>query len=370
VFAGEVVIVAVILVLARRMADTPPEPGARLDLGGTALSAAGLGLVVYGILRAGSWGFVNPKPDAPSLFGLSAAIWLVLAGGVVVWVFLAWERHRITAGEAVLIDPEMLENKLLRGGLTSFFFQYLLQAGMFFVVPLFLSVALGLTAVETGVRILPLSVALLVTAVGIPKFFPLANPRRVVRSGFLLLLAGLVSLAAALDAGVEAEVVTGPLLLAGLGVGALASQLGSVTVSAVPDEQSAEVGGLQNTVTNLGASIGTALSGAVLISALTTSFLTGIEDNDAVPQEVTAQADENLAAGAPFISNADLETALEDAGVSGETKSAIMEQNEESRLDGLRAALLALGVLALLALLTSGGIPTRQPGAKHPQRSP
>jgi hypothetical protein len=56
-----------------------------------------------------------------------------------------------------------------------------------------------------------------------------------------------------------------------------------VTVSAVPDEQSPEVGGLQNTGTNLGASIGTALAGAILIAALTSSFLTEIDQNPAVP---------------------------------------------------------------------------------------
>ena len=50
VFAGEVLIVAVILVLTRRMADIAPQP-ARLDLAGTGLSALGLGLVVLGILR-------------------------------------------------------------------------------------------------------------------------------------------------------------------------------------------------------------------------------------------------------------------------------------------------------------------------------
>ena len=48
---------------------------------------------------------------------------------------------------------------------------------------------------------------------------------------------------AALDAGAGPEIVTWPMLLAGLGIGALASQLGSVTVSSVPDEQSGEVGG-------------------------------------------------------------------------------------------------------------------------------
>jgi hypothetical protein len=66
------------------------------------------------------------------------------------------------------------------------------------------------------------------------------------------------------------------MLLAGPGIGALASQLGSVTVSSVPDEQSGEVGGVQNTMTNLGAPIGTALAGAVLISALAASCLTGV----------------------------------------------------------------------------------------------
>ena len=88
---------------------------------------------------------------------------------------------------------------------------------------------------------------------------------------------------ALLDAGAGPEIVTWPMLLAGLGIGALASQLGSVTVSSVPDQQSGEVGGLQNTVTNLGASIGTALAGALLIAALTSSFLCGIQNNPAVP---------------------------------------------------------------------------------------
>ena len=77
-FAGEVLVVLVILLLTRRMADTPAEEGVRLDLVGTALSALGLGLVVYGILRSGTWGFVQPKPEAPEWLGLSPVIWLIL----------------------------------------------------------------------------------------------------------------------------------------------------------------------------------------------------------------------------------------------------------------------------------------------------
>jgi MFS family permease len=168
VFAGEVLLVLAILVLTRRMADTPPEKSVRLDLVGTALSAAGLGLLVFGILRSGSWGFVQPKPGAPTWFGLSPVLWLVLGGGIVLRGFMWWEHRQLAHGKAALLDPAMLKHRVLRSGLTAFFFQYLLQAGLFFVVPLFLSVALGLSAIATGVRLLPLSVTLLLSAVGIP----------------------------------------------------------------------------------------------------------------------------------------------------------------------------------------------------------
>ncbi len=363
VFAGEVVVVLGILAMTRRMEDSPRESEVRLDLLGTALSAIGLGLIVFAILRSGTWGFVQPKQGAPAWLGLSPTIWLLLGGGVVVWVFLAWERHCLARGREPLVDPAILRNRVLRGGLTSFFFQYLLQAGLFFAVPLFLSVALGLSAVETGVRLLPLSITLLLAAVGVPKVFPDASPRRVVELGFLSLFAGIVVMVGALEAGAGPEIVTWPMLLAGLGVGALASQLGSVTVSSVSDEQSGEVGGLQNTVTNLGASIGTALTGAVLIAALSTSFLTGVQQNPAVPAEVKSKTAVQLSGGVPFVSDAELRTALDDAGVDSKATDAIVQENETARLNGLRSSLSALAVIALIALLLSRGIPTVQPAA-------
>src|ERR1700730_13754622 len=134
VFVGEVLIVLGILALTRRMADVTPESGTRLDVVGTALSALGLGLVVFGILRSGAWGFVNPKPGAPEWLGLSPVIWLILGGGHVVWLFVQWEGRRLRRDEEPLVDPAILRNPVLRGGLISFFFQYLQQAGRFFLV--------------------------------------------------------------------------------------------------------------------------------------------------------------------------------------------------------------------------------------------
>jgi MFS family permease len=363
VFAAEVLIVIAILFLARRIEAGEPERKVHLDLAGTALSAIGLALIVLGILRSGTWGFVKAKPEAPEWIGLSPVIWLILAGGAVLWLFITWENRLVSRGGEPLVNPAILRISVLRGGLTSFFFQYFLQGGLFFAVPLFLSIALGLSAIETGVRLLPLSFTLILAAAGIPKVFPDVSPRRVVRLGFLAMFAGLAVMVAALDAGAGPEIVTWPMLLAGLGIGAMASQLGSVTVSSVPDEQSGEVGGLQNTITNLGISVGTALTGAIVIAALSSSFLSGVQQNPAVPAPVKAKTSTELSGGIPFLSDEELETALDEARVGPRATDAIVEENETARLVGLRTALAVLAILALVGLFFTGRIPTRQPAA-------
>ncbi len=166
-----------------------------------------------------------------------------------------------------------------------------------------------------------------------------------------------------LDPGAGPEVVFVPMLLVGLGIGALASQLGAVTVSAVPDDQSPEVGGVQNTMTNLGASLGTALAGSLLIATLTSAFLANVQGSQAIPASAKEQAQVELAGGIPFISDADLEAALDEAGATSETTDAALDAYADARLDGLRAALAILAVLAVLALFLAQSIPTRPPGA-------
>jgi MFS family permease len=363
VFAGEVLVVLLILLLGRRIADAPVETRPRLDLVGAVLSALGLGLLVFGVLRSGEWGWIRPSAGAPSWSHLSPTVWLILAGLFVLWLFSRWEVRLSGRGREPLVRPGMLRNAQLSGGLIMFFFQYLVQAGFFFVVPLFLSVALGLSALDTGVRLLPLSITLLAAAIGIPRFLPNVSPRLIVRCGLLSLLAGTVVLLAALDADAGPEIVFTPMLLIGLGIGALASQLGAVTVSAVPDEESPEVGGLQNTMTNLGASLGTALAGSILIASLTSAFLTNIEASSAIPSRVKSQAQVELAGGVPFISDADLQSALDDAGVNSRATDAALDAYGDARIVGLRAALAILALLSIVALFFAQRIPTRPPGS-------
>ena len=99
-----------------------------------------------------------------------------------------------------------------------------------------------------------------------------------------------------------------------------------------------------------------------MIATLTSSFLTNVQQSQAIPASAKEQAQVELAGGIPFISDADLEDALEEAGASSETTDAAVDANADARLDGLRSALAILAVLAVLALFLAQAIPTRPPG--------
>ncbi len=362
VFFSESFIVAIILLLSRRISDAAVESKKPLDFVGTLLSVAGLALAVYGVLRTSEWGWINPKVGGPSIAGLSPSFWLMIGGSVIVWLFFLWEQRVLAAGKEPLVRADIFGSRQFSGGLIMFFFQFLLQSGVFFVIPLFLSVVLELSAIDTGIRLMPLSIALLLAAVAIPKVWPHASPRRVVRVGVFLMLLGILALLAGIDVDATAAVVAIPLALLGLGMGSLASQLGSVTVSAVSDERSGEVGGLQNTATNLGASLGTALAGSVLIAVLTASLITGIQSNDQVPASLQEQASVELASGVPFLSDSALESAMLEAGASQTVTDQVVMENRDARVQGLDAALGVLALLAVASLVFTSRIPEVQPG--------
>jgi hypothetical protein len=81
---------------------------------------------------------------------------------------------------------------------------------------------------------------------------------------------------------------------------------------------------------------------------------------------VSQKAQAQLSSGVPFISNADLESALDEAGVTGETASAIVDENAKARLRALQAALAVIAIVAAAALFLTGTVPTRQPGSQSP----
>ena len=362
VFAGEVVFAAVIVLMASRLEEGPPATDARQDPLGTLLSALGLVMIVLGALRSTEWGFIAPNAGAPQLLGISLSLWLVVGGLVVLVAFWLWERRVELAGGQPLVRPSMLRNRQLRSGLTVFFFQYFVEGGGFFIVPVFFSIALGLSAIETGLRILPLSIALLAAAIGVPRLLPHASPRRIVQASLLLITLSSLLLVLAIGQQLDDLLVTFTMVLFGLGSGALASQLGSVTVSAVREEQSSAVGGLQQTATNLGLSLGTAIAGSVLIASLSAGFVNDVSNDPSLPPDVLTEIDTQFPDGLPFVSTTELESALTENNVPADTTAQIVAINSAAQDRALQVSVLLLGVLAALALVATRHLPDRQPG--------
>ena len=351
VFIGEVVLVLAILAVLRKVNDVAADPRPRSTWSARLLSVIGLGLFVFGVLRSSEWGWVIAKPGG-AIAAERLADLLVHARSACWWCTGScagrpdWKRStpRIPPRWSRWCGRACCANRQLTGGLSMFFAQFMIQAGAFFAVPLFLSIVLGLNALETGVRLVPLSIALLVSAIGIPKVWPKANPRRVVRIGLLLMIVGIGFLVAGMDPDADAAVLTIPMVLMGLGLGALASQLGAVTVSAVSDKETAEVGGLQNTATNLGASMGTALIGSVLIATLSSVALTGVAEQPR-GQRCGQGADLHGAGRrrAVRLRRPTRRRRWPAAGVSQPEIDTITEINADARLEALQVAFALVG---------------------------
>jgi MFS family permease len=186
VFAGETVIVAVIILLRRRLITAPAvEHPPRLDVVGVTLSAVGLGLVVFGILKSSTWGLIEPRGaltiggEEITPFGFSMVPFVILAGLGFLAAFVLWEERRERKGLDTLLDRTLLRIETLRAGLSTLMMQQLILLGTFFVLPVYLQVVLGLDAFETGKRLFPMSVTMFVAALLGPRLAAGLAPKRV-----------------------------------------------------------------------------------------------------------------------------------------------------------------------------------------------
>jgi EmrB/QacA subfamily drug resistance transporter len=349
VFAGETVVVLALMLFLRLIPRTPGRK-TKLDLLGAALSALGLGSLVFGILRSSQWGWIAPKAAAPfTPLGLSPVFWLIVVGLVFIGLFLRREEKVIAAEGEPLLDTRLLDIPVLRAGLTTLFSQQFVIMSTFFVLPLYLQTVLGYDALQTGVTILPLSAGLFIMALAGSALAGRFSPRRIVEVGLAAMLFGEVLLIAFTGPDLRSFAFGAALALVGAGLGLLASQLGNINMSAVPPERGSEVGGLQGTAQNLGASLGTALIGSILIASLVNNFQSAVlaaPELADVSQELAATAEAN----ANFVSVDQVSASAQAAGLAPEQVDAIVAGYADAQIIALKVAFAAIALFALISL--------------------
>ena len=254
-FVFQAMIVALIIILSRRIEDpVPPDPTRPFDLAGAILSATGLICLVTGILLA---------DNNAALMAL-----LLTAGTVVLAGFFLHIRARERAGKEPLLSTQLFRSRVSNLALATQNIQWLLLMGISFVVAAYLQVVRGYNAIQTGVIFTAATLGILIASIAAERLAKRHPQRSLIMAGFVTTIAGIGLLLLMVRGSPNPWALAPGLLLIGLGLGIMLTPSVNVVQSAFPEEQQGEISGLSRSISNLGSSLGTAVAGTILVSGL------------------------------------------------------------------------------------------------------
>jgi MFS family permease len=255
-FVFQAIVIAVILWLSHDIVDpVAPDPTRPFDTLGAVLSAAGLILVVMGVLSADN--------------DLALMAVLLAVGAIVLALFFVHIHARERRHEEPLLSTELFRNRTSNLGLVTQNVQWLMLIGTAFVVSAFLQVVRGYNAIQTGVIFTAATGGILGSSLAAERLAKKFAQRTLIIAGFITTIVGVVVLLALVEGSPSAWAFAPGLLLIGLGVGVMLTPSVNVVQSAFAEEQQGEISGLSRCISNLGSSLGTAVAGTILVSSLT-----------------------------------------------------------------------------------------------------
>ena len=255
-FVFQAIVILIIVILSRRIEDPlPADPTRPFDVVGAVLSAAGLVILVMGILAADN--------------NLTLSIILLAVGALILTGFFAWVRSRERAGKEPLLSIDLFHNRTSNLALITQNVQWLLLMGTSFVVSAYLQVVRGYNAVETGVIFTAATIGILVSSLAAGRLAKRFQQRSLILVGFVITIAGVAVLLAVVKGSPSPWAFAPGLLLIGLGLGVMLTPSVNVVQSAFPEERQGEISGLSRSISNLGSTLGAAIAGTILVSGLT-----------------------------------------------------------------------------------------------------
>jgi MFS family permease len=269
-------VVAAIFVMASRIkapTRTTSHPG--FDVTGAVLSAAGLFLIVLGVLQSRTYGWFTSRADftiANTVIipeGGVSPVWLfVVLGAAMMAVFFWHVGRRERAGKPALVSASLFRNRISNLGLGTQNIQWLVLQGSFFVISVFMQEIRGLNAVKTGLALTPATVGILASSAIAGRLAKRYPQRTLIIWGFAITTLGMIELLAFGRATSSIWTFVPGLFLMGVGIGAMLTSSVNVVQSAFPESEQGEISGVSRSVSNLGSSLGTAIVGSVLVSSL------------------------------------------------------------------------------------------------------
>jgi MFS family permease len=270
-------------------------------------------------------------------------------------LFYGHLRRREKGGKDPLISTRLFRSRSSNLGLVTQNIQWFVMIGVFFVVSVFLQVSRGYNAIETGLIVTPATLGILIAATRIERLTKRFSQRWIIRAGFIVALSGIAFLLLFVDATSSVLLFVPGLFLIGFGAGAMLTASVNVVQSSWPDRDQGEISGISRSVSNLGSSLGTAIAGAVLISALIAGTSARVDDSTVLSAEEKQELNVAMEGAVSAVSDAQVQEALQ-----GRPQAVIDEVtriNAEARDRALGLALAAVGLVGLLGLTAALFLP-------------
>lgn len=355
---GAIACLCIVIFLGSFIVPTPPKPARKVvfDLPGVLLTMIGLFSVILGFLKVSSWGLFTPFAPPFTVLGLSPAPFLVLFGIVVLALMLKWERHREATTGSALIPLSFVGTPQVRNGLYLTAFIFLAYGSGIFVTVSFVQVVAGLSAIQTGLMILPFAMGVVVFSLGLPVIYKNANPKRMCQAALVIGALGSVACISGFDLSSYSAVVPFGMCLIGISMGIVSAYSSYCVTSALPSRDAQQSGGVQATSRNVGQAIGVAVCGMVMLTAITMSVQSAAHGDarlsDATRGKVSAIA------VIPYLSDNKFSALMLDHGIDQADMPVLTDVYKHARLDATRAGMIATALMTLLFLFGTRNLPT------------
>jgi len=336
-FLLEVVVIVIVLSNVKLLRDAPYTGPRRMDVVGAVLSAVGMGGIVLSVLIWQEGGEYVGAVFAVGAVALAALVYSL--------------RQRKRQGKATLIDPGLFRSKVFRLGISQQTLQQVALGGTMIALPIYLQMVFEYNALEAGLSLAPLTLSMFGMAILAARRAGTRRPSNLIRVGFGLFTTGIVVLIPIVPRADSGWYLVLPLVLAGLGLGLLVSQLNNYTLAPISEDRVSEAAGVNSAGGSFGLSLGLAFGGAILLAALAIVFTQMADDSTVLRPAEKERIAQVLEEDAEVMTNTGLEELLADQPPA--TRDEVIRINTEARPLALQVSLLVPLLAGLIGLFNS-----------------
>jgi Na+/melibiose symporter-like transporter len=352
------------------------EKGMTLDWGGAILSIIGLFTLVLGLILAGRYGWWDARRPFMlgdvqfNPLGLSPTPYLIAIGLIFIVGFVHWQMRREQRGQTPLVQMRVLKNIRFLTGVSANIFQSMVITGLLFVLPLYLQSAVGYSAFQSGLAILPFSIATFAVSLGTSSWSERFAAKRLIQIGVALMALGSVLLYSVVSLNITIVQMIIPLGVFGIGMGLLMAHLVNLILSSVDPSDSPEASGVNNAMDQLGNSLGTAVVGSLLMAF----FLGNVVDTTLRTVNIQATPEQRsqivvlLEDAREVITEADQQAIID--LLPSNLQQAINQLLDNSIVTAMEDVLLVIAFLLLIMFLLATFLPKQERKIPPAERVP